>query len=66
VDDWAVEAWEGLSLGTVCSHVALLRPVTALTGEDPAVRMAAHDVRYSLNKRTEERSSPPRQPVTPR
>jgi hypothetical protein len=57
VDDWAAEALEGLAAKTVRSHVDLLRPVTMLIGQIPLRDVTAHDVRRTLNKLAETRST---------
>jgi len=57
VDDWAAEALDGLAARTVRSHVDLLRPVTMLVGQIPLRDLTAHDVRRTLNKLAETRST---------
>jgi hypothetical protein len=57
VDDWAAEALDGLADKTIRSHVDLLRPVTMLIGQIPLRDLTAHDVRRTLNKLTETRST---------
>ena len=57
VDDWAAEALDGLAAKTVRSHVDLLRPVTMLIGQIPLRDLTAHDVRRTLNKLAETRST---------
>jgi integrase len=57
VEDWAAEALDGLAAKTVRSHVDLLRPVTMLIGNIPLRDLTAHDVRRTLNKLAETRST---------
>jgi hypothetical protein len=57
VDDWAAEALDGLADKTVRLHVDLLRPVTMLIGNIPLRDLTAHDVRRTLNKLAETRST---------
>ena len=57
MDDWAAEALDGLADKTVRSHVDLLRPVTMLIGNTPLRDLTAHDVRRTLNKLAETRST---------
>jgi len=57
VDDWAAEALDGLADKTVRSHVDLLRPITMLIGNVPLRDLTAHDVRRTLNKLAETRST---------
>ena len=57
VDDWAAEALDGLADKTVRSHVDLLRPITMLIGNIPLRDLTAHDVRRTLNKLAETRST---------
>ena len=57
MDDWTSEALEGLAAKTVRSHVDLLRPVTMLIGQIPLRDLTAHDVRRTLNKLAETRST---------
>jgi integrase len=57
VDDWAAEALDGLANKTVRSHVDLLRPVTMLIGNVPLRDLTAHDVRRTLNKLAQTRST---------
>jgi len=57
VDDWAAEALDGLAAKTVRSHVDLLRPVAMLIGQVPLRDLTAHDVRRTLNKLAETRST---------
>ena len=55
--DWAAEALDGLVPKTVRSHVDLLRPVTMLIAQIPLRDLTAHDVRRTLNKLAETRST---------
>ena len=57
VDDWATEALDGLADKTVRSHVDLLRPVVMLTGQVPLRDLTAQDVRRTLNKLAQTRST---------
>ena len=57
VDDWAAEALDGLAAKTVRSHVDLLRPVTMLIGQIPLRDLTAQDVRRTLNKLAQTRST---------
>ena len=57
MDDWAAEALDGLADKTVRSHVDLLRPITMLIGNVPLRDLTAHDVRRTLNKLAETRST---------
>ena len=57
VDDWAAEALDGLVAKTVRSHVDLLRSVTMLTGQIPLRDLTVHDVRRTLKKLAETRST---------
>jgi integrase len=57
VDDWAAEALDGLAAKTVRSHVDLLRPVTMLIGNIPLRDLTAQDVRRTLAKLAETRST---------
>jgi integrase len=56
-DDWAAEALDGLADKTVRSHVDLLRPVTMLIGHVPLRDLTAQDVRRTLNKLAQTRST---------
>lgn len=58
MDDWAAEALDGLADKTVRSHVNLLRPVVMLIGLVPLRDLTAHDVRRTLNKLAQTRSTP--------
>jgi hypothetical protein len=51
------EALDGLADKTVRSHVDLLRPVTMLIGTIPLRDLTAHDIRRTLNKLAETRST---------
>lgn len=57
VDDWAAEALDGLADKTVRSHVDLLRPVTMLIGQVPLRDLTAQDVRRTLSKLAQTRST---------
>jgi integrase len=57
VDDWAAEALDGLADKTVRSHVDLLRPVTMLIGQIPLRDLTAQDVRRTLGKLAQTRST---------
>ena len=57
VDDWAGEALDGLADKTVRSHVDLLRPVTMLIGNVPLRDLTAQDVRCTLSKLAQTRST---------
>ena len=57
VDDWAAEALDGLAQKTVWSHVDLLRPVTMLIGNVPLRDLTAQDVRRTLSKLAQTRST---------
>jgi hypothetical protein len=57
VDDWAAEALGGLADKTVRSHVDLLRPVTMLIGNVPLRDLTAQDVRRTLSKLAQTRST---------
>ena len=57
VDDWAAEALDGLADKTVRSHVDLLRPVTMLIGNIPLRDLTAQDVRRTLSKLAQTRST---------
>ena len=57
VDDWAAEALDGLADKTVRSHVDLLRPVTMLIGNVPLRDLTAQDVRRTLSKLAQTRST---------
>ena len=57
VNDWAAEALDGLADKTVRSRVDLVRPVTMLIGNIPLRDLTAHDVRRTLNKLAETRST---------
>src|SRR6478752_7686504 len=57
VDDWAAEALDGLADETVRSHVDLLRPVTMLIGNVPLRDLTAQDVRRTLSKLAQTRST---------
>jgi hypothetical protein len=59
VDAWAAEALDGLADKTFRSHVDLLRLVTMLIGNIPLRDLTAHDVRRTLNKLAETRSTRP-------
>ena len=57
VDDWAAEALDGLTDKTVGSHVDLLRPVTMLIGNVPLRDLTAQDVRRTLSRLAQTRST---------
>ena len=57
VDDWAAEALDGLADKTVRSHMDLLRPVTMLVGNIPLRNLTAQDVRRTLSKLAQTRST---------
>jgi integrase len=57
VDDWTAEALDGLADKTVRSHVDLLRPVTMLIGNVPLRDLTAQDVRRTLSKLAQTRST---------
>ena len=57
VDGWAAEALEGLADKTVRSHVDLLRPMTMLTGNVPLRDLTGQDVRRTLSKLAQTRST---------
>ena len=57
VDDWAAEALDGLADKTVRSHVDLLRPVTMLIGKVRLRDLTAQDVRRTLGKLAQTRST---------
>jgi hypothetical protein len=57
VDDWAAEALDRLTDKTVRSHVDLLRPVVMLIGQVPLRDLTAQDVRRTLNKLAQTRST---------
>src|ERR1700747_989141 len=57
VDDWAAEALDGLADKTVRSHVDLLRPVTMLIGNVSLRDLTAQDVRRTLSKLAQTRST---------
>ena len=57
MDDWAAEALDGLADKTVRSHVDLLRPVTMLIGNVPLRDLTAQDVRRTLSKLAQTRST---------
>ncbi len=57
MDDWAAEALDGLADKTVRSHVDLLRPVTMLIGNVPLRDLTAQDVRRTLSKLAQMRST---------
>jgi hypothetical protein len=57
VDDWAAEALDGLADKTVRSHVDLLRPVMMLIGNIPLQDLTAQDVRRTLGKLAQTRST---------
>jgi hypothetical protein len=57
VDDWAAEALDGLADKTVRSHVDLLRPVTMLIKNVPLRDLTAQDVRRTLSKLAQTRST---------
>jgi integrase len=57
VDDWAAEALDGLTDKTLRSHVDLLRPVTMLIGNIPLRDLTAQDVRRTLSKLAQTRST---------
>jgi hypothetical protein len=57
VNDWGRGGPGGVSCPTVTSHVDLLRPVTMLIGQIPSRDLTAHDVRRTLNRLAETRST---------
>jgi integrase len=57
VADWASEALDGLADKTVRSHVDLLRSVTMLIGNVPLRDLTAQDVRRTLSKLAQTRST---------
>ncbi len=57
VADWTTEALDGLADKTVRSHVDLLRPVTMLIGNVPLRDLTAQDVRRTLSKLAQTRST---------
>lgn len=57
VDDWAAQALDGLMDKPFGHMWNLLRPVTMLIGNIPLRDLTAHDVRRTLNKLAETRST---------
>ena len=57
VDDWTAEALDGLADKTVRSHVDLLRPVTMLIGNVPLRDLTAQEIRRTLSKLAQARST---------
>ena len=57
MDDSAAEALGGLTDKTAQSHVDLLRPVTMLIGKVPPRDLTAQDVRRTLGKLAQRRST---------